>query len=203
MVEAEDLQALTSSLAIWQAYDPAAHVDLFSSAVTLGERLYLIDPVALAPAARLELEARGKLCGVFLTNANHLRAAEDFAEDGAMILCSAATASAHIAREPIAIFPHDRIGDSIEAIAIEGAAEGELALFIREDGGTMIVGDALIHFEPNGFSFLPAKYCADQKLMRQSLHQLLDFSFDRLLFAHGEPMLSGARAQLERLLSTR
>ena len=68
------------------------------------------------------------------------------------------------------------------------------------DGGTIVVGDAVINLDPYGFSLLPAKYCADQKLMRRSLRQLLDFSFARFLFAHGMPVLAGARARLEMLL---
>ena len=65
----------------------------------------------------------------------------------------------------------------------------------------MIVGDALINFEPYGFDFLPAKYCRDFKLMRRSLPKLLGYTFERMLFAHGTPILSGARAKLERLLA--
>ena len=83
---------------------------------------------------------------------------------------------------------------------IEGAPAGEIAVFDDADGGTMIMGDALINFEPYGFALLPAKYCSNAKLMRRSLPKLLDYSFERMLFAHGTPILSGARRRLERLL---
>ena len=68
------------------------------------------------------------------------------------------------------------------------------------DGGTMIMGDALINFEPYDFTLLPAKYCSNAKLMRRSLPKLLDYSFDRMLFAHGTPIVSGAWQRLEELL---
>ena len=64
----------------------------------------------------------------------------------------------------------------------------------------MVVGDALINFEPYGFGLLPAKYCRDFKRMRQALTKLLDYSFERILFAHGTPILAGARERLEKLL---
>ena len=64
----------------------------------------------------------------------------------------------------------------------------------------MIMGDALINFEPYGFTFLPAKYCSNAKMMRRSLPKLLDYSFDRMLFAHGTPIVCGARQRLEELL---
>ena len=64
----------------------------------------------------------------------------------------------------------------------------------------MIVGDALINFEPHRFALLPAKYASDFKLMRRSLSKLLEYDFERMLFAHGTPLLAGARGRLECLL---
>ena len=66
----------------------------------------------------------------------------------------------------------------------------------------MVMGDALINFEPHGFGLLPSKYCLDPKLMRRSLRKLLDYSFARIFFAHGIPILSGARAKVEQLLAS-
>ena len=63
-------------------------------------------------------------------------------------------------------------------ISVEGAVAGELILHYALNGGTLIVDDALINFEPYRFSFLPAKYCSNEKEMRRSL---------RILFAHGAP----------------
>ena len=77
-----------------------------------------------------------------------------------------------------------------------------MALHYSSNGGTMVVGDALINFEPHGFGLLPAKYCLDSKLMRRSLEKILDYAFDRMLFAHGTPILSGARQRTEQLLAT-
>jgi hypothetical protein len=36
--------------------------------------------------------------------------------------------------------------------------------------------------------------------MRESLLKLMDYSFERMFFAHGVPILSGARQRLEQLL---
>jgi glyoxylase-like metal-dependent hydrolase (beta-lactamase superfamily II) len=88
----------------------------------------------------------------------------------------------------------------LTAIPVDGAAGGEIAIHWEADGGAMVIGDALINFEPYGFTFLPAKYCSNFKLMRTSLRKLLDYSFERMLFSHGEPILSHARERLERLL---
>ena len=86
-------------------------------------------------------------------------------------------------------------------IALDGAAAGEIALYFDdEEGGAVILGDALIHFGADGFALLPEKSCTDQQQLRRSLRQLLDFRFERLLFAHGPPLVAAARARLEKIL---
>ncbi len=92
------------------------------------------------------------------------------------------------------------LSQGLTGIAIDGGPQGEMALHYNANGGTMVLGDALINFEPHGFGFLPAKYCRNARLMRRSLRKLLDYAFDRMFFAHGTPILSGARARVERLL---
>ena len=84
----------------------------------------------------------------------------------------------------------------------EGAVAGEIALYQPSNRGTLIVGDALINFEPHGFTFLPRKYCQNEKQMRHSLRQLVSRPAERILFAHGTPILSGATARLQQLLES-
>ena len=85
-------------------------------------------------------------------------------------------------------------------IGIEGAAPGEIALHYAGNGGTLIVGDALVNFEPYGFSFLPPKYCSNEKQMRGSLQKLSHHKAERILFAHGTPILSSASERFRGLL---
>ena len=94
----------------------------------------------------------------------------------------------------------DEICGELRAIGIEGAVPGEIILHYALDGGTLIVGDALINFEPYGFTFLPGKYCSNEKEMRRSLRKLLDYKAERIFFAHGMPILSGASNRLQGLL---
>lgn len=204
MMQATDCQALSPALTVWQAYDPAVKAELYSTSIRVNDRIFFVDPIALARDALDELTASAKINSVIVTNVNHARAAGLFAaKSGAAILASAVTASVLLDLEILAVAAGDEVGGRIEVIAIAGAAEGEIALHFKDDGGAIVIGDALINFEPNGFALLPPKYCSDQKLMRRSLRQLLDFSFERLLFAHGTPIVSSARAKLEALLANR
>ena len=84
-------------------------------------------------------------------------------------------------------------------MTIDGAAPGEIALFWA-GAGTLIVGDALINFEPAGFALLPAKYCTNQRTMRRSLRKLLDCQAERIFFAHGSPITTRASERLRQLL---
>jgi hypothetical protein len=180
---AVELQAVASGIWIWQLYDPAVKADLFSTAIRTGRGIYLIDPVPLTAGAISELSEQGPIAGIVITNENHERAAKSLAR--------------HF---QVAVYDANRIGPGLHAISIEGGPVGEIAIHCEVDGGTLIIGDALINFEPYGFALLPAKYCSNAKLLRKSLPKLLDHSFERMLFAHGTPILSGARQRLEQLL---
>lgn len=199
MAVATELVRLPPSLFLWQAYDPAVKADLFSSAIATEKGTYLVDPIPLADAALAELP--GTVTGIILTNANHGRAVTQFAETfSAPIFARPASLPNEGGPNSEAVADGDKIGGELLVIEIDGAAEGEIALFHAPNGGALIVGDALINFEPYGFTFLPAKYCVNQKEMRRSLRKLLAHKAERMLFAHGTPILSGAGERLKCLL---
>ena len=201
MVRAAELQQLSSSLWLWQAFDPVVKADLFSTVVRAGGQLFVIDPILLEPAAFEELDALGKVTGVLVTNANHPRAVKSFAEKYDATVFAAAEVACEVSGvKKLALGNDEQVAREFSCILIAGAAPGETAYHFLADGGTMVVGDALINLEPYGFALLPEKYCSDQKAMRRSLRQLLDQPFERLLFAHGLPLLRSARARLEMLL---
>lgn len=189
---------LSPTLSIWHRYDSKVKADLFSTALITAKGLFLIDPIIDLPDA-LENE---RVVGIIVTNDNHARATADFAT-----------------RFPATIYAHPETRDGLQscdirplqdgqnvapgllAISVGGAPPGEIALHHDADGGTLIMGDALINMESHGFTFLPAKYCENAKLMRKSLRRLLDYPCERILFAHGTPIMARAHARLEELLT--
>jgi hypothetical protein len=194
MISAHEIQPIDHGIFLWHHYDPAVKADLFSTGLPTELGTFLVDPIPL-PA---EAFADQRIAGVIVTNENHQRAAAHFADCFQVPIYAAA-----IFRGAIQIEFASSFTPGLTAVAIEGAAPGEIAIYRDEAGGTIVIGDALINFDPYGFTFLPRKYCSNFKLMRRSLTKLLDFSFERLLFAHGTPILSGARAKLEVLLRER
>jgi hypothetical protein len=202
MALAQEVEPIVSGISIWQVYEPAVKAELFSTALTTDSGAYLVDPIPLAADALAALRSPGETIGIFVTNANHGRAAAVFSRE-----FSVPTYVHHSLGETtefagtIGVHDGQTLAGGLTAIGIDGGAAGEMALHCFQDGGTIVVGDALINFEPHGFGLLPSKYCLDAKLMRRSLSKLLDYSFERIFFAHGTPILSGARARLERLLA--
>ena len=201
MREPAELQQISPSLWLWQAFDPSVKADLFSTVALAGSALFLVDPIPLIPGLLEGLLGRHALAGLMVTNAHHARATAQFAGvQEVPIYCPPEAAPEFKGLEIVELSNGMEIVPGLTAIALPGGAPGEFAFHFADDGGTIVVGDALIHLHPYGFSLLPAKYCQNQKELRQSLQRLLDFSFSRLLFAHGMPLLRQARERLEVLL---
>jgi hypothetical protein len=189
---------ISTALAVWYTYDPTVKADLFSTAFAARNELTVVDPIALPAPHRTELDSLGRVATIVVTNANHLRDTLNFARTDSPSIFAPSELNAELTH-------HHALSDGLQvgpfrAIKIDGAAQGEFALYHPDDGGTLIVGDALINFEPHGFDLLPQKYCTNHKRMIRSLRRLLDFDFNRLFFAHGNPIVTRARERLASLL---
>ena len=200
---ASDFDRIAPYLALWHGYDPAVKADLYSTCVLTPGGAYLIDPIPLQSEALDELVGSGRVSGIIVTNSNHRRASAQFAEQFSIpVFARCETFSDKMPRQFRKVADGDEVCDGLFLSGIEGAAAGEIVLHYAPSGGTLIVGDALINFEPYGFTFLPAKYCSNGKEMRRSLRKLLRYKADRMLFAHGSPILSGASDRLQALLDS-
>ncbi|PYI91168.1 MAG: hypothetical protein DME97_14550 [Verrucomicrobia bacterium] len=197
---ASEIEPVSPGIFIWRFYDPSVKADLFSTALETATSAYLIDPIPLVPEAVASLARRVEIAGIIVTNENHERAAARFAgKFNVPIYMDAALAGAMELPGAVPVQGNTLPAD-LTAVEIEGGPAGEIAIHFAGSDGTMIIGDVLINFEPYGFALLPAKYCSNFKVMRRSLAKLLDYSFDRMLFGHGMPILSQARQRLEQLL---
>jgi hypothetical protein len=200
MLHASEVEPVAPGIWLWRFYDPSVKADLFSTAVAAGPGIYILDPVPLAPGAFANLNAQGTIAGVIVTNGNHERAAASFAHKFRVpIYMDFALASATSLPGARSLTPQFTPA-GLTPVTIQGGPVGEMAVHFGGDDGTMVVGDALINFDPYGFALLPPKYCSNFKLMRRSLSTLLDYQFERMLFAHGMPVLGRARQRLEILL---
>jgi glyoxylase-like metal-dependent hydrolase (beta-lactamase superfamily II) len=189
---------VSNAFSIWYTYDPTVRADLFSTAFSARNELTVVDPIALPAPYRTQLDSLGRVANIVVTNANHLRDTLNFSYSASIFAPSELNAELtlnHALSDGLQVGP-------FRAIKIDGAADGEFALYHPDGGGTVIIGDALINFGPHGFDLLPQKYCSNQKRMIRSLRRLLDFDFNRLFFAHGNPIVTRARERLASLLAS-
>lgn len=201
MAKATDVQQIRPGLFLWDVYDPAVKAELFSTGIRTDTGVYLVDPIPLDEDALGDAFEPGSVSGIIVTNENHARAAAEFAacfdvciyahKDALPALESGNTRELLVGRDS---------PPGLQTTAIEGAPAGEIAIYCERDGGTLVIGDALINFGSHEFDLLPAKYCTDPRQMRRSLRQLLDFDFERMLFAHGTPIVKNAHRRLAELL---
>lgn len=198
MTRADEIQVVTPDLAVWQAYEPTVKCDLTSTALGLDGRLVLIDPIALSDAGMAELEDIGQPALVVCTSGNHARAANSFRQKYRIPVAAHTGADLEIAVD-LPLSDGVRLLDVIEVCELPGAASGEIALL--HPRGIVSVGDALIDLPPEGLRLLPDKYCADPKVLRESLQKLLRWEFHVLTFAHGWPIMTSARVRLATLLA--
>ncbi len=194
-----------SILATWDAHSFESKVDCHSSALGVDGQLYFVDPIPLRRELLAELAQTAAPAAVLLTSGNHARAAELYKKQLAIPIYAHANAREELGIDLDGEFLHTSTAElnAFEVVALPGAAAGEVAIFTPLDGGIMVVGDALINLPPGGLSLLPEKYCSDARELRRSLAGLLDYAFEKMLFAHGTPIVSGARGKLEALLAGR
>ena len=198
-----DLYQPFPGLFFWQYYDTKIKAELCSSAIVASGKIYLVDPILLEASQFDRLRQKAPPAGIIVTNANHVRAADYYSKELSVpILAQSASFRGKKPLQFVEITDGSKICAELEVIAIGGAVPGEIVLYDPLQGGTLIVGDALINFDPPGFAVLPRKYCVNERQLRQSLWERLTRPAERMLFAHGTPILSGANAHLRRLLET-
>jgi len=200
MSAAEEIQPVNARLVFWQAYDPAVKVDLSSHALLTDEGWLLIDPIPLEEGLLEELQARKNIAAIILTSANHERASAVFKKKCGVPVIAHREAAASLAIAPDQLLDDGSSIHGLAVIHLPGFAPGEIALHLPAHGGLMIMGDALINLQPDGLRILPHKYCADPKAASKSLQKLLQFPFESMTFAHGLPIVGGARGQLLQIL---
>jgi glyoxylase-like metal-dependent hydrolase (beta-lactamase superfamily II) len=162
-----------------------------------------IDPVE-PDAETLEEIARVGAARILLTNRNHVRAANTVrARTGARTAIHPDDA-AHARDQGAELDDVLRVGDTVGPfviVGVPGKSPGEVALH-APDRRLLIVGDAVIGNPPGHCSLLPDKVVDDPARLRGSVRHLLDFDFDVLLTADGQPILHAAKDRLLELVAT-
>ena len=185
---ATSLSRLTAGVWVWSAFSPHHKVELTSHAVLWRDRLFIIDPIPLAPGLQAMLPLTTREAYVLATSGNHERASLAWQQQlGATLIT------------PQQLKPgREWLGWKVHSLS--GGGPGEIALE-NPEWNWVFVGDAIFNLPPWGLSILPDKYCADPSLLRAQLRSLLAVNFQRASFAHGRDLMSHAAASIRTLLS--
>jgi hypothetical protein len=143
----------------------------------------------------------------FLTNRLHFRDVSAFT--GAFstaVWCHQAGLHEFSRADGVRGFAHgELLPGGLQALKVGAICPEETAYFLPSAGGVIFLGDAVMRFNED-LTFPPDELLGDdpkgvKKGLKESLGALLDLEFDHLLFAHGEPLIGGARQELKKFLA--
>jgi glyoxylase-like metal-dependent hydrolase (beta-lactamase superfamily II) len=180
--------------------------------------LVLIDPFVLADEETRELEALGKPAYVLITNLNHDRDAEHYRHQyGAMIMAHPSLAGYFDFALDSAFENGDQLPGGLTAIGMPGTFKGETIFLHPEQGGSLIVGDAIMNLSlkrygvagaamktmgwSEGVGTMPRLMMKDELQADASYRRLLCGSFSRILMTHGTPIHAQAKGTLLKALN--
>jgi len=185
----------------WAGLHAQWNVEFNSYAIQTPEGVVLVDPIRLLPSVIAQIEQLGPPIAIVLTNANHDRAADWFRKRYDVQVYAHEKAPADCdTKIDVLIVDNEKLPGGLKAIYLPGASTGEIALYTRLDGGTLLAGDILVHPAGKNVKLLPDEYLEDRKLALQSLQRLLDLNFEHITFAHGAPLTGNAKKQIAAFL---
>ncbi len=199
------MNELLPDLYTWTAYHERIQREVSSYFVT-GEAATLVDPKL--PEGGIEAIGEiGRPQAIVLTNRHHLRDSERLAEAfDCPILCHEDGLHEFSDGGP-SVTPFrfgEELRPGVEALELGAITPEETALHIDVGSGAMAFADAIIRYGGE-IGFVPDLLIGDdpeavKRGVRQSVRRLLERDFDTVLFAHGDPIVSGGKAVLERFV---
>ena len=197
VLKAPAIREIVPGVFAWEIFSPEHKVELASHAVLKDGELFCFDPVGLAEEPFAWLSRRGTPAAIVLTNENHLRQSELWQERWRVPIWTSVRSEVTLAN--LRRFPEGPCaweGWRLHPLAGGGGGETALGLPGRS---LMVLGDAVVNLPGRGLEFLPAHYCRDPAILRQSVRELAREPFDHLLMAHGAALLSHASRRLAEL----
>jgi hypothetical protein len=184
----------------WTAEHPRIHIDV--SSYFIADSRTLLDPL-VPPDQGLEwFEGDRTPRAIALTNRHHDRHAKRFAEAFGIGPVLVPESGLHEYEEKDLDVMGYAIGEEIvSGIVVHEVASicpDDMALEIRS-AGALAMADGLIRYRGK-LMFVPDDYLDEPEETKrglvESFRRLLDVDFDTLLFAHGEPLVGGAKDAL-------
>jgi len=202
MKPATQLHKIAPSLFGWASFQTQWKIDFNSYAVKTKQGVVFVDPTMPEPAVLQQLEALGEPLAIVLTNAHHDRNADAFRKkyDVQIYAHEKAPSDCDTKIDVLAV-NGEKLPGGLEAIFLPGVTTSEMALYTKDAGGAMLLGDALLNTPGKGLQLLPDQFIEEKKLAKKSLQKLLEYKFKIATFGHGDPIVKDAKKVIAAFLT--
>lgn len=192
----------------WKTFHEGIAAYVHSYYVNAGSTPFLIDP--RVPTEGIEwFAAHGVPQHVFLTNRHHYRHSDRFAARfGSSVWCHRDGLHEFVHGETVRGFRHGQsLPGDVLALKVASLCPEETALYLLVSGGVLSVGDAIVRDARGRLAFVPDAFMGDDPegvkrgVCAAYARHLREREFDTVLFAHGAPLVGGARDALARFVA--
>jgi glyoxylase-like metal-dependent hydrolase (beta-lactamase superfamily II) len=201
------LKTLAPGIHAWLSKGPAR---FRSFAVVADGAVVLVDPVRPDAAEAAALKALGPVVAILITCGWHGRDAAALAAEHGVPVWAHADALAALGIPDAKPFPTTLPG-KMEALPATGSTPGQVAFYVPQDGGSLIVGDFWMNIAfakapwwmqlvmrhlikvRDGLHLFPPVRASDPQAMIAASRDILTRPFERLLVSHGDCLLQDAR----------
>jgi hypothetical protein len=161
----------------------------------------LIDP--LVPREGLEWFESRRPAQIVLTNRHHYRQSDRFVDAfGCVVRCSEPGLHEFENGPAVEGFAFgEELAPGVTALEVGAICPDDTALQVQLGGGALAFADGLTRPGGGPLAYVPDFLMGDDPEavkagLTRSLARLLELSFDSLLFAHGDPLVGGAKPAL-------
>ncbi len=191
------MQEIIPGVYTWSIYSDKKGYYFNGFAVKTQEGTVLIDPPEKDEAIWSELEDLKPINSVFVTNRNHSREAEKFAErfDAPLKIHESDEPDAE-ASATATVNGGEYVCGEIEILHLPGKSPGEIGFYLASRNA-VIVGDVVIGVPDGELSTYPDEVVDDREELLSSAQKLLRYDFDSLLLCDGKSFVKGGKAKLE------
>lgn len=186
----------------WSWFSDEKQLDFNGLFLTIGEHKILVDPPPMTAEARAVIRRHEPIDYIIVTNRDHVREATAYQVE---FQCQLRVPDSDVAQMDLKPTKTYRDGELLPGglwvINLQDQkSPGESALFIQQEQGILIVGDALIGKPSGKVSMLPVEKYASIEKAREGLRRLLKYEFNCLLVGDGSSIMNGAKQEVEQLL---
>ncbi|PCI39644.1 MAG: hypothetical protein COB53_02985 [Elusimicrobia bacterium] len=194
---------LADNLYSWNTFNEAKGINFNGFLIVCKDTAVIVDPPPHTTDDQLFLEKKLALKPslAIVTNKDHTRNVQWWVDRYQIPLAMHENESIDSGVEvSMKLKDGEVVAGKCKILSLPGKTPGEIGILFEDDGGTLILGDALIGDPLGGLRFVPKEKIKDYDQLLKSVQSLRTINFERLLTGDGEPLLYRAKATVLKFL---